>query len=76
MNLWNSEQNSVALQASTEASFALANRTVENFQQMIELNLKTAGSSITETKEIVFKTLSGKTLQEWGTLQSGGPNLQ
>lgn len=71
MNLWHSGQNSVAQQASTEASFALANRTVEIFQKMIELNLKTARSSMTETKEIVFKALSGNNLQEWGTLQSG-----
>lgn len=59
MNLWNPEQNSVAQQASTEASFALANRTVEIFQKMIELNLKTTRSSITETRELVFKALSG-----------------
>ncbi|NPT56826.1 hypothetical protein GNZ13_20100 [Paraburkholderia sp. 5N] len=62
MNLWNPEQNSAAQQASTEASFALANRTVEIFQKMIELNLKTARSSITETKEVVFKALSGNSL--------------
>lgn len=70
MNLWNSEQNSEAQQASTEALFALANKTVEIFQKMIELNLKTARSSMTETKEIVFKALSGNNLQEWGTLRS------
>ena len=71
MNLWNPEQNSVGQQASMEASFALANRTVEIFQKMIELNLKTARSSITETREVVFEALSGNSLQEWGALHSG-----
>ena len=60
MNLRKPEQNSVAQQASMEASFALANRTVEIFQKMIELNLATTRSSITETRELVFKALSGR----------------
>lgn len=71
MNLWNPEQNSVAQQASMEASFALANRTVEIFQKMIELNLATARSGIAETREVVLKVLSGSSPQEWGTLHSG-----
>ncbi|SIO72716.1 phasin family protein [Burkholderia sp. GAS332] len=81
MNLWNPEQNSVAQQARMEASFALAKRTVEIFQKMIELNLKTARSGITETREVVLKALLGNSLQEWSALQSGtaeriGPQIQ
>ena len=71
MNLWNPDQSSVAQQISMDASFALANRTVEIFQKMIELNLKTARSSITETREVVFEALSGNSPQGWGALHSG-----
>ncbi|RDK01017.1 hypothetical protein [Paraburkholderia lacunae] len=46
MNLWNPEQNALMQQASTEASFALANKTVEIFQKMIELNLKTTRQAV------------------------------
>jgi phasin family protein len=71
MNLWNPEQTAAAQRASMEASFALANKVFESFQKVVDLNLKTIKSGITETEEVLINTLSGKSPQEWGTLPGG-----
>lgn len=71
MNLLNSEQNTAAQRANTEASFALTNKAFESFQKVVDLNLKATMSGITEAEEVIRNALSGKSPQEWTTLCSG-----
>jgi phasin family protein len=75
MNQWNPEQYAATQRATAEASFALANKAFESFQKVIELNLQTVNLGISETEEVVLNALSGKSPQEWVTLQGGGANL-
>jgi phasin family protein len=70
MNLWNPEQMAAAHRASVETSFALANKAFESFQKVVDLNLTTVRSGITENEAVLINALSGKSPQEWGTLPS------
>jgi len=70
MSLWNPEQIAAAQRAGAEASFVLVNKAFESFRKTVELNLKTVKSGFTETEEVVFNALSGKSPQEWCTLQA------
>ncbi|MCX4159808.1 MULTISPECIES: TIGR01841 family phasin [Paraburkholderia] len=75
MNQWNPERHAAAQRATAEASFATANQVFESFQKMVKLNLQAVKSGIAESEEIALNALSGKSPQEWVTLQGGVANL-
>jgi phasin family protein len=71
MNLWNPEQASAAQRVSVDTTFALANKAFESFQKVVDLNLKTIRSGLTETEALLANALSGKSPQERTTLPGG-----
>jgi phasin family protein len=71
MNLWNPEQIAAAQRASVETSLAITNKAFASFQKVVDLNLTTIRSGISENKAVLINALSGKSPQEWGSLPRG-----
>jgi phasin family protein len=71
MNAFPPEQFTATQQANVVVMFGLANKALESFERLVELNLEVMKSTLTEAQENSQMALSAKDPQEWLALQAG-----